>query len=253
LNLRSKLNSSIWVIVPAAGVGARMQADCPKQYLKLSHSTLIEVTLTRLFRLSSFLGFTRIYVGLSESDKQWPTLDIAMNPKITTYLGGNERVDTVLRGLFAIESMAKPGDRVLIHDAARPCFRISDIIGLVKMTESHDVGGILAVPIHDTLKKIKPVQKNDSSLYVENTVDRTQYWRAQTPQIFRFGLLKDALQTALEKGWQITDESSAIEACGYDYQIIEGHLDNIKITRPGDLALADFYLGGLALNNEMIT
>jgi 2-C-methyl-D-erythritol 4-phosphate cytidylyltransferase len=220
-----------WAVVPAAGVGKRMNADRPKQYLELAGKTVLEQTLLRLLQADVF---SAISVAISEEDPYWPELAIASHDKIITAPGGKERADSVLSGLKTIRSQASDDDWVLVHDAARPCLTSSDIHYLINTLVDDEVGGILALSSHDTLKQ---VQGNS----IETTLDRSHIWRALTPQMFRYELLKNALE-ATEGNKAVTDEASALELQGYQPKIVEGRPDNIKITRPEDLALAQFYL-----------
>jgi 2-C-methyl-D-erythritol 4-phosphate cytidylyltransferase len=246
-------NLRIWGIIPAAGVGARMQAPCPKQYLSLAGKTVLETTLLRLKRLVMEQVSFKWHVGISEDDGFWPDLNIAQDQSIQTFYGGNERADTVLNGLRAIRQQASDDDWVLVHDAARPCFREEDIYRLISTLKQGDTGGILAVPVSDTLKRVingdqDGNQKNQNltaNYPIQSTLDRSDVWGAQTPQFYRYKMLMQALELALKEGFNVTDESSAIEFAGYRSFIIEGHPDNIKITRPGDLELAEYYLSKL--------
>jgi len=227
-----KNGARFWVVVPAAGAGKRMAADRPKQYLKLSGKTVLEHTLDRLFEADIF---ARIVVALSDGDPYWPELPYARNARLTTVPGGKERADSVLSGLDYLSSVADQNDWVLVHDAARPCLRRRDIYRLIEQVKDDAVGGILALPVHDTLKTVGSGRISDS-------IDRSIIWRALTPQMFRLGTLRNALITALTNGHTITDEASAIEIQGGQPSVVEGCPDNIKITRPEDLALAGFYL-----------
>jgi 2-C-methyl-D-erythritol 4-phosphate cytidylyltransferase len=220
-----------WAVVPAAGVGKRMNADRPKQYLQLIDKTVIEHSLIRLLKADVF---TAVAVAISEEDPYWPELAIASHEKIITADGGKERADSVLSALKAIRTLASDDDWVLVHDAARPCITATDILHLINSLKHDEVGGILALPSHDTLKNVQA----DSIL---GTLDRAYIWRALTPQMFRYGVLKTALEEA-EGNSAITDESSALELKGLQPKIVEGRSDNIKITRPEDLALAQFYM-----------
>ena len=222
-----------WGIVPAAGVGKRMQADRPKQYLQLNAHTVIEQTLTRLLDVKQF---TAVVVAISKEDPYWPELKISKNPRIITAAGGKERADSVLSALNAIVDKAADNDWVLVHDAARPCITRSDVEHLIDELHGHPVGGILALASHDTLKLV------NADLAITDTVDRGKIWRALTPQMFRYSALKHALQEAADKGWIMTDDASAMELQGLQPKIIAGRSDNLKITRPEDLALAQFYL-----------
>jgi 2-C-methyl-D-erythritol 4-phosphate cytidylyltransferase len=226
-------STKFWGIVPAAGVGKRMQADRPKQYLALNNSTVIEQTLTRLLQVQQLTG---VVVAISQEDPYWPTLEISKNPRIYTAPGGKERADSVLSALKSIAELADENDWVLVHDAARPCITPADVENLIDQLKNHSVGGILGLASHDTLKSV-----NDE-LAIVDTVDRSTIWRALTPQMFRYGELKQALEEAAEKGWIVTDDASALELQGKQPKMITGRSDNLKITRPEDLALAQFYL-----------
>jgi 2-C-methyl-D-erythritol 4-phosphate cytidylyltransferase len=220
-----------WAIVPAAGVGKRMNADRPKQYLDLAGRVVIEHTLSRLLQAGVF---SAISVAISEEDPYWPELALSKHEKIITASGGKERADSVLSGLKSIGDNANDDDWVLVHDAARPCLTSEDILKLIDVLKNDEVGGILALSSHDTLKNVD----GDRIL---GTLDRRHIWRALTPQMFRFGMLKAALE-ATAGDPRITDEASALETQGFVPKIVEGRPDNIKITRPEDLALAQFYL-----------
>jgi len=224
--------TKFWGIVPAAGVGKRMNADRPKQYLLLNSSTvIIEHTLTRLIAAQIF---EKIVVAISDGDPYWNTLPISNHEKIVLAEGGKERADSVLNALTAIESQANSHDWVLVHDAARPCITTHDIEKLIFELRDDEVGGILALSSHDTLKEV-----NEN--HVVGTLNRNRVWRALTPQMFRYGALKLALELSQGNN-EITDEASALEAQNLSPKIVEGRSDNIKITRPEDLALAQFYL-----------
>jgi 2-C-methyl-D-erythritol 4-phosphate cytidylyltransferase len=222
---------NFWAVVPAAGVGKRMNADRPKQYLELAGKSVIEHTLLRLLSAGFF---TAIAVAISEEDPYWHGLEVSVHDKIITAAGGKERADSVLSALKSIRALASDDDWVLVHDAARPCITASDINHLIDSLQKDEVGGILALSSHDTLKN---VQGNS----IAGTLDRTHIWRALTPQMFRYSLLKSALEAA-EGNPAVTDEASALELQGLQPKIVEGRPDNIKITRPEDLALAHFYM-----------
>ena len=224
-------SQKIWAVVPAAGVGKRMNADRPKQYLELAGKTVIEHTLSRLLQAEVFAA---VAVAISEEDPYWSELSIASHEKIITAAGGKERADSVLSGLHAIRTQATDDDWVLVHDAARPCITHADIHHLIESLINDEVGGILALPCDDTLKNVQG--KN-----ILGTVDRSVIWRALTPQMFRYGTLKTALEHAVGNP-VITDEASALELQGLQPKIVEGRPDNIKITRPEDLALAQFFM-----------
>jgi 2-C-methyl-D-erythritol 4-phosphate cytidylyltransferase len=220
-----------WAVVPAAGVGKRMNADRPKQYLELAEKTVLEHTLLRLLAADVF---SAISVAISTEDPYWSSLATATHPKIVRAAGGKERADSVLSALTAIRTEAADVDWVLVHDAARPCLMPSDIHRLIDTLNNDEVGGILALPSHDTLKNVQ-------NQYITHTVERNKIWRALTPQMFRYGVLKSALEASVGN-LAITDEASALERQGLQPKIVEGRPDNIKITRPEDLALAEFFM-----------
>jgi len=216
-----------WVVVPAAGVGSRMQADRPKQYLLWGQRTLIEHTLDCFLDQPDLRG---LVVSLSATDSWWPELPCAVDARITRVTGGRERADSVLNGLAALRELgAADADWVLVHDAARPNLANADLQQLLTTLAEDPVGGLLAVPVRDTLKQIGTDGR------VTATPDRVLFWQAYTPQMFRLGPLQQALSDALAAGAQITDEASAMEWAGHAPLLVEGRADNIKITRPEDL------------------
>ncbi|HBA33421.1 MAG TPA: 2-C-methyl-D-erythritol 4-phosphate cytidylyltransferase [Gammaproteobacteria bacterium] len=219
-------------IVPAAGIGSRMRADQPKQYLPLFDRTVLEQTLDRLLALP-FIEC--IVVVISESDRNWETLAVRSNSRIVTVKGGAERSHSVLKALDYLAPLSEKEDWVLVHDAARPCVRTADVLQLKTILAEDPIGGILAAPVRDTMKRATEGR-------IQTTVERAHLWHALTPQMFRFNLLYQALKAAISKQLPVTDESSALELAGYHPRIIEGQQDNIKITHPGDLQLAELYL-----------
>ncbi|MCG6975956.1 MAG: 2-C-methyl-D-erythritol 4-phosphate cytidylyltransferase [Acidiferrobacterales bacterium] len=228
--------TGIWAIVPAAGAGNRMGSSAPKQYLPLQGKTVLAVTLERL---ASFPAIKGVFVGLSKDDTQWPHVADSLKDlpvEISGYIGGAERANTVVNGLKALSEIAEDGDWVLVHDAARPCVRHEDIQKLIDEVTDTDDGGILALPITDTVK----LTREDGR--IDKTIDRTGLWRALTPQLFPLADLARALDRALLEEATITDEASAMEHIGAMPRCVEGHPDNIKITYPADLELAELYL-----------
>ena len=220
-------------MVPAAGGGTRMRADRPKQYLHLLGHSILERSLARLGSHPRVRG---VLVGVATDDVYWPTLSGPFPRLLGTYPGGAERAVTVLNGLQALADYAAADDWVLVHDAARPCLRHADIDALLEMIAGHPDGGLLALPVSDTVKRA------DHNGCSEETVPRAGLWRALTPQAFRYAALKGALEQALADGVDITDEASAMEYAGARPRLVHGHADNIKITVPEDLALAEMYL-----------
>lgn len=227
------MSARCWVIVPAAGSGQRMAAERPKQYLKLGEQTILEHSLAAMQAVPNLAG---IVVALALDDAYWPALQLNISYPLFTVVGGAERAASVAAALEALVGQAAEHDWVLVHDAARPCVRQSDLIRLVTSVENDAIGGLLAVPVRDTMKQADPQHR------VAKTIDRSQLWHALTPQMFRFAMLRQALTTALERGIAVTDEASAMELSGYHPRLVEGYADNIKITRPEDLALAQFFL-----------
>lgn len=221
-----------FAVVPAAGSGTRMGGNMPKQYLSLMGKPVLQYVLESLLRIKCL---ERVVVALAPADPYWHKLEISGHPKIATTMGGRERADSVLNGLRALKTVAHEQDFVLVHDAARPCLRLEDALRLITTLAEDPVGGILALPSVDTLKEVEQGK-------IACTLDRHKIWRALTPQLFRYGLLLEALNAACQAGLQVTDESQAVERAGYKPKIIEGSPDNLKITRPEDLDLAEFYL-----------
>ncbi len=226
------MSERVWAVVPAAGKGARMGADVPKQYLQLAGKSVLEHTLGVL---TSEPGIAGVVVAVAADDELWATVRVALAKPVTTVTGGAERCHSVLAGITALDD-AGDGDWVMVHDAARPCLRAGDIKRMLGELAANPVGGILAAPVRDTLKR-----GNDRGDIVA-TVDRQQLWHALTPQMFRLGVLRTALRDALARGLAVTDEAQAIEAAGLVPRIVEGHGDNLKITHPADLALAEMIL-----------
>lgn len=222
-----------WGVIPAAGIGSRMAAELPKQYMQLAGATVLEHSLAAL---SACEFIEAVVVALHPDDKHAETLSSLNDSRVFKVVGGEQRSDSVLAGLLALESMASPEDWVLVHDAARPCVSPRDISTLARQVIESGVGGILAVPVVDTVKRA------GADNHVVETLAREQLWCAQTPQMFRFGVLRAALESATTKGLVITDEASAMEQAGENVQLIAGAISNLKITLPQDIALAEFYL-----------
>ena len=221
-------------VVPAAGAGSRMGADIPKQYLTLAGQTVLEHSMDVLLACERI---ATVVLVLSADDERWPEIqDRYKDSRVETVTGGAERCHSVLNGLEHLAGTAGVDDWVLVHDAARPCVRQQDIEMLMTRLEDHAVGGLLGVPVADTMKQV------DSDSMILKTVERDGLWRALTPQMFRLGPLRDALQQAIASGVMVTDDASAMEMAGYRARMVEGQADNIKITRPADLQLAEFYL-----------
>jgi len=232
-----------WAIIPAAGVGKRMGSKIPKQYLPLSGKTVLEQTLSVFIKHPDING---IIVAITEGDPYWLEISAQYNSSnsstnqddtkpVIVAPGGAERCHSVLNALTELGHHASENDWVLVHDAARPCLTSDDIDHLLEQLSETSSGGLLGLPMADTVKRC------DSNLQVIETVDRSELWRALTPQMFPLKLLKDALEQAINSNALVTDEASAIELQGLKPKMVEGQPGNIKITHPGDLQLAELF------------
>jgi len=210
-----------------------MGSGSPKQYLQLRERALLEWSVAPFLQTEWIDG---VVLVLARSDAEYARLPIARHPRIVVTVGGAARADSVRAGLDAVAD--RTGDFkevfVLVHDAARPCLQTADIERLCEDADDQH-GGILALPMTDTLKRAKQNK-------VAETVDRAFYWRAQTPQLFRLDLLRAALADSAERGLEVTDEASAMERAGYKPRLVRGRESNIKVTYPEDLRLAEFWL-----------
>lgn len=222
------IRGPLYAVVPAAGVGERMQAGIPKQYLTLAGKTLTEHTLQRLL---SFAPIDSVVVAVSSTDPWWTTLPVATHPRIHAVTGGESRAESVRNAVAQVLMDGGEEAWVLVHDMARPLVRLSDIQRLLDGTS--DQGAILALPVVDTIKQA------GSDQGIDCTLNRDMIWRALTPQLFPAAALYEALGGELAS---VTDEASAMERMGWNPKLVEGHSDNIKITVPEDLPLARFYL-----------
>ena len=222
-----------WAVLPAAGGGTRMGLSRPKQYLPLRGRALIEWSIAPLLDAGWIDG---IVVVLARNDSDFASLPVAGHPRIVTTTGGSARADSVRAGLALIASRTADFSdvRVLVHDAARPCL---DASALERLRDEADErhGALLALPCTDTLKR---GQQNR----VVETVDRAQFWRAQTPQLFGLKALSAALEDCRERNREATDEASAMEHAGFRPRLVRGHESNLKVTYPEDLPLAEFWL-----------
>lgn len=224
--------TSLVAVVPAAGVGSRMKADRPKQYLDIHGKTILEHTIDRLL---SHPAISQVVVAVSDDDPYYAHLPIAQCDAVIRVSGGKERADSVLSALRFISQQIQ-SDWVLVHDAARPCLSHQDIDALLAGCANHPTGGILATPVRDTMKRANDQQN------IDHTVERNALWHALTPQMFKTERLTQALSAALTQGVSVTDEASALEWLGERPALILGCSSNIKVTQPEDLALAEFYL-----------
>lgn len=220
-----------WVVVPAAGRGLRAGAALPKQYQPIFGRPLIEHTLRAL---ASHPGIEGMVVVLAADDGHWPGWASIEGRELITVSGGAERADSVLAGLDALPVAVTGNVPVLVHDAARPCIRRADLDAL--MAHEDEDGALLAVPLADTLKRA-----NAAGQVIE-TVPRAGLWRALTPQMFRRGALTRALRAAAAAEVVVTDEAMAMERIGYSPRLVEGSVDNIKVTTAQDFVLVEFLL-----------
>ncbi|MDH3355697.1 MAG: 2-C-methyl-D-erythritol 4-phosphate cytidylyltransferase [Chromatiales bacterium] len=226
------MSQKFWVVIPAAGAGRRMETNIPKQYLLLRGKRVIDWTLSCFLNHPQIEG---VVVAISEGDPYWDNLEFD-HAKLTTVVGGEERSDSVLNALHRLSQMADDNDWVLVHDAARPCLSQTDLDHLLDELKGHPVGGVLGTPISDTVKQTNAADE------VIDTPDRSQLWRAFTPQMFHLRALTDALMDAEREGKRVTDDASAMELAGFHPKMVMGRADNIKITQPRDLQLAELYL-----------
>jgi len=237
-------SGDVWVVIPAAGIGTRMQSDIPKQYLKINDKTILEHTLNCF---SQNIDIEGIIVALNSEDVYWdPSIIDVTDKKLYTVDGGEERSDSVLNALEYLSVIEQLPDEtwVMVHDAARPCLISKDIDALLALINQTDdsangtvIGGILATPVKDTMKRAK--QGTNTILKTES---RDDLWHALTPQLFRLGELYDALEQGLDAQANITDEASALERLDKFPVLVEGSATNIKITHPGDVEIATDFL-----------
>lgn len=238
------MSEHLWLVVPAAGRGRRMGSAVPKQYLILQERPVLAHTLVRLHRA---FPAARLCLCLDVDDDHFDPAWVPFSHWQRTP-GGSERVDSVRYALAAVADSAADDDLVMVHDVARPCVTPMDLERLYAALCEDEVGGLLAAPVADTMKR------DDGHGRVARTEPRRGLWQAQTPQGFRYGLLCRALDEAAAKGLVVTDEASAVEALGLAPRLVPGRRDNIKITHPEDLALAEHILaaqqGASSLNHS---
>ncbi|AFP84619.1 2-C-methyl-D-erythritol 4-phosphate cytidylyltransferase [secondary endosymbiont of Ctenarytaina eucalypti] len=215
-------------ILPAAGIGSRMKTTLPKQYLTIGEKTLLEHSIDILL---SQPRIHEVIVAISPVDCWYHQLPVAADPRVHVVTGGGSRADSVMAALRCVRSESW----VLVHDAVRPCLHKDDLCRLLAITAHTDVGGILASPVHDTMKRARP-----GTDLISSTVERDNLWHALTPQLFARQLLQNCLERALAEGVPVTDDASALEYCGHSPLFVPGRADNIKVTRPEDLTLVRF-------------
>ena len=220
----------VWVVIPAAGKGRRMNNAVPKQYLRFQGKTIIEHCLDRLLSHSLIDGAVLV---LNPSDRHWESLNYVTEKPLFVTDGGDERQESVYKGLTSLQYRQGSEALVLVHDVVRPLIRHEDIDRLIETALASEAGALLAVPVTDTIK----VENNIGT--VSQTLPRENLWRAQTPQAFYLQPLLTALRQAREHDLVITDEAAAIEAAGFAPCLVEGSTDNLKITMASDFALAE--------------
>src|SRR5215510_6492648 len=215
-------------LIPAAGSGSRFGVAGPKQYSRLRGQPMLRHSIARLLAASEV---EVVFVVLAPGDTEFRTHDwSAFGERIAPlYCGGATRRESVLNGLVACASAVDPNDWMLVHDAARPCLGLPELRRLIESAAGDEVGGILAVPVSDTLKR------GDDAGRILETEPRDHLWQAQTPQMFRHGMLLRALRDAAH----VTDEAGAVERLGYKPMLVEGSTENLKVTFPADLQIAE--------------
>lgn len=226
--------AAYWAVVPAAGSGQRMGSATPKQYLPLADRTVLAWTLDTLLAHPRIAG---VVLAVAEDDQRWSgCVPAGAQARVRRVVGGVERCDSVEAGLDLLAAERPADEWVLVHDAARPCLHPKDLGRLVDAVEQDPVGGLLAAPCTDTIKRA------DDASRVGETLDRRTLWRALTPQMFRLGALRAAYAAARDADRVPTDEAAAIEATGARPRLVAGRVDNVKVTNPEDLALAEAVL-----------
>lgn len=227
-----------WALVPAAGSGRRFGGGIPKQYLQAAGKPLVEHALDALLSHPAIDG---VVIALAAGDARWPGWTSLHGKPVITCIGGGERADSVLAALHALPGSTAVDELLLVHDAARPNLRADDITALIAAATACADGAILAAPVRDTLKRAD-AGLADAHPRIASTQSRDGLWRALTPQAFPRGLLRRALENARADGVRVTDEAMAVERLGRHPALVEGREDNLKVTTPADLALAEFLL-----------
>lgn len=226
-----------WVVIPAAGVGNRFSQERPKQYWTVHNKAILQHTVD-LFLAQDWLS--GVVVAVAEGDSLIKQLPLYRHSRVMMVQGGATRAQSVLAALKHLQSHAKPQDWMLVHDAVRPCLDERDLLSLRQLSQD-PVGGILATPAADTLKKVSPQHE------IQQTINRTEIWLAQTPQMFRFELLLQALVHAEQAKISMTDEASAVEALGFCPRVVRAQFPNPKLTYAADLAYIESLLATACL------
>jgi 2-C-methyl-D-erythritol 4-phosphate cytidylyltransferase len=220
----------VWAIIPAAGVGRRMQGEIPKQYLRFHGKSIIEHCLDRLLSHPEIAGAV---IVLQEQDEHWQRLEYQAEKPVFTTAGGAQRHDSVYSGLTTLQYRCGNEVIALVHDAVRPLVTHRDLDRVIEAARHNPAGAILATPVADTLK-----QQNER-MEIAATHPRDGLWRALTPQVFHLQPLLNALKKAIDNRQPVTDDAQAVELLGYTPALVAGSAQNLKITNPGDLALAE--------------
>ncbi len=230
-----------WGLIPAAGVGLRMGASLPKQFLKIKGKTLIEWTVLAFAKPERIDG---LYIGVASVERYGEWIKSIHCKVLDVFQGGETRADTVLNGCrYILESGGAETDWLLVHDANRPLLTVADVDRLIDAVDDDQAGGIVSLPVFDTLK-------SGLDGHIEKTIDREQCYRAQTPQMFKLGLLHEALSRCLKDRVSITDESHAVELLGHHPRLVAGNAMNIKITTPSDLKLVETMIGNIGMEES---
>lgn len=229
------MSQRIWAVLVAAGGGSRFGDATPKQYLPLAGRSMLEHSLGAFLSEDLIAG---VVLVLAANDGRWPQLDIKSSKPLLHVIGGAERADSVCAGLRTVVAQADAEVWALVHDAARPCLQTHVLRKFIEQLRDDPVGGLLALPSHDTLK-----QMNDDGR-VSATVNRDRIWYAQTPQMFRAGALLQAYEAAAKAGISPTDDAGAMEYVGLAPRVVRGQATNLKVTTREDMKLAEYILSG---------
>ena len=226
---------TLFALVAAAGTGTRVAGATPKQYLPLLGKPMLWHSVQALCAAQP----ENVFIVLAPGDEEfarhdWSAFEGSIEP---LYCGGETRRDSVYNGLVAASAAVDADDFILVHDAARPCVPKADLERLVAECSADRIGGILALPVAETVKRV--AKDEGGAQRIAGTEDRSQLWLAQTPQMFRVGLLMQALREAKRN---VTDESAAIERIGLRPRMVTGSRENLKVTYPEDLAIAEAIL-----------
>ncbi len=231
--MMKKLQPTLWGIVPAAGIGSRFESKIPKQYAKVAGKTILEHSVSALL---SHAGIEQVIISLAQEDTWFEKTPLAKHANLQTVTGGSTRMQSVLNALQALSDKARPLDWVLVHDAARPCLSRTALTQLIESCYMHTVGGILASPVSATVKQINTQQ------HIIQTLNRNTMSLAQTPQMFRYEILLNALTDASARKKNVTDESQAVELFGYCPKVVKNLSPNLKLTYPYELKMIETLL-----------